>query len=72
MYAIGIILYELLGGILSKEDKGMVLLINYNNKVIENTLNFIIRKCTANKVKLRYNNFDELYRDLFDLYNSIK
>lgn len=72
MYAIGIILYELLGGVLSKEDKGRVLLINYDNKVIENTLNFIIRKCTANKVELRYNNFDELYRDLFDLYNSIK
>ena len=32
MYAIGIILYELLGGTLSKEDKGNVLLINYDNK----------------------------------------
>lgn len=72
MYAIGMVLYELLGGVISKTDKGRILLIDYNNKIIENTLNFIIRKCTANKVELRYKNFDELYRDLFELYNSIK
>ena len=72
MYAIGIILYKLLGGTMSTENKNAILLIKYPQKTIEDTLNFIIRKCTANNIKLRYSSIEELYRDLFELYNYIK
>lgn len=76
IYSLGVILFELINEnitINSYDDKCKfnTLLVKYDKRNIENRLNFIIKKCIASKINLRYNSFTELKRDLFELYNLL-
>lgn len=76
IYSIGIILFELINGnvpINNYEEKYKfnTLLVKCNKRGIENRINIIIKKCTTSNIKLRYNDFSELKRDLLELYNTL-
>lgn len=76
IYSLGVIIFELINGNItinnySEKYKFNTLLVKCDKKGIENRLNFIIKKCTSNNINLRYNSFNELKRDLFELYNLL-
>jgi len=68
IYSLGVTLHHMLTGVLPKYDDTS--LIYYNSKISRN-MDYIVRKCIKKHLKDRYQNVDELLKDLKNI-NKVK